>query len=146
MGPLMLSAVSLQYDISVTSFNVHFKTVYIGTYNINIFRYVCFVGRGYTIEYSLYTHKIILTCSTFYSSHTYRGIKHMDNTSKQERLNLLKVVGAQLTNKTHFYCEKLNSYEHLKILWRYVSPVPSGSFTYANKQINVQRQDCQAKH
>ena len=25
----------------------------------------------------------------------------------QERLNLLKVVGAQLTNKTHFYCEKL---------------------------------------
>ena len=23
---------------------------------------------------------------------------------------------AQLTNKTHFYCEKLNSYEHLQIL------------------------------
>ena len=34
-------------------------------------------------------------------------------TSLQERLNLLKVVEAQLTNKTHFYCEKLNSYEHL---------------------------------
>ena len=33
--------------------------------------------------------------------------------SVQEQLNLLKVVGAQLTNKTHFYCEKLNSYEHL---------------------------------
>ena len=31
----------------------------------------------------------------------------------QGQLNLLKVVGAQLTNKTHFYCEKLNSYEHL---------------------------------
>jgi len=31
----------------------------------------------------------------------------------QGRLNSLKVVGAQLTNKTHFYCEKLNSYEHL---------------------------------
>jgi len=29
------------------------------------------------------------------------------------RLNSLKIVGAQLTNKIHFYCEKLNSYEHL---------------------------------
>ena len=34
------------------------------------------------------------------------------------------VVGAQLTNKTHFYCEKLNSYEHLQILWGYLPPVP----------------------
>ena len=31
----------------------------------------------------------------------------------QEWLNSLKVVGAQLTNKTHFYCEKLIFYEHL---------------------------------
>jgi len=31
----------------------------------------------------------------------------------QGQLNSLKVVGAQLTNKTHFYCEKLNSYGHL---------------------------------
>jgi len=35
------------------------------------------------------------------------------NTARQGQLNSLKVVGAQLTNKTHFYCEKLNSYEHL---------------------------------
>ena len=42
----------------------------------------------------------------------------------QGRLNLLKVVGAQLTNKTHFNCEKLNSYEYLQILWGYVPPVP----------------------
>jgi len=35
------------------------------------------------------------------------------STLMQGRLNSLKVVGAQLTNKTHFYCEKLNSYEHL---------------------------------
>ena len=34
----------------------------------------------------------------------------------------LKVVGTQLTNKTHFYCEKLNSYEHLQILWGKVPP------------------------
>ena len=31
----------------------------------------------------------------------------------QGQLNSFKVVGAKLTNKTHFYCEKLNSYEHL---------------------------------
>ena len=43
----------------------------------------------------------------------------------QGRLNSLKVVGTQLTNKTHFYCEKLNSYEHLQILWGQVPPVPS---------------------
>ena len=49
----------------------------------------------------------------------------------QGRLNSLKVVGAQLTNKTHFYYEKLNSYEHLKILWGQVLPVPPGSATYA---------------
>ena len=30
----------------------------------------------------------------------------------QGQLNSLKVVGAQLTNKTHFCCEKLNSCEH----------------------------------
>ena len=48
----------------------------------------------------------------------------------QGRLNSLKVVGAQLTNKTHFYCEKLNSYEHLQILWRQVPPVPPGSYAY----------------
>ena len=42
----------------------------------------------------------------------------------QGRLNSLKVVGAQLTNKTHFYCAKLNSYEHLQILWGKVPPVP----------------------
>jgi len=35
------------------------------------------------------------------------------NSNSQEQLNSLKVVGAQLTNKTHFYYEKLNSYEHL---------------------------------
>jgi len=35
------------------------------------------------------------------------------NSKRQERLNSLKVVGAQLTNKTHFYYKKLNSYEHL---------------------------------
>jgi len=34
----------------------------------------------------------------------------MDN---QGWLNSLKIVGAQLTNKIYFYCEKLNSYEHL---------------------------------
>ena len=39
-------------------------------------------------------------------------------------LNSLKVVGAQLTNKTHFYSEKLKSYEHLQILWGQVPPVP----------------------
>ena len=41
----------------------------------------------------------------------------------QGRLNLLKVVGAQLTNKTHFYYKKLNSYEHLQILWGHLPPV-----------------------
>ena len=39
-------------------------------------------------------------------------------------LNSLKVVRAQLTNKTHFYCKKLNSYEHLQILWGQMPPVP----------------------
>ena len=34
-------------------------------------------------------------------------------TTSQGQLNSLKVVGAQLTNKTYFYCKKLNSYEHL---------------------------------
>ena len=48
----------------------------------------------------------------------------------QGQLNSLKVVGAQLTNKTHFYCKKLNSYEHLQILWGQVPPVPPGSATY----------------
>ena len=38
----------------------------------------------------------------------------------QGRLNSVKVVGAQLANKIHFYCEKLNFYEHLQIL----PPVP----------------------
>ena len=42
------------------------------------------------------------------------------HTRIQGRLNSLKVVGAQLTNKTHFYCEKLNSYERLQILWAQV--------------------------
>jgi len=42
---------------------------------------------------------------------------------------LTQVVGAQLTNKTHFYCEKLNSYEHLLILrWH----VPPGSTAYVS--------------
>ena len=40
-------------------------------------------------------------------------------------LNSLKVVGVQLTSKTYFYCKKLNSYEHLQILWGQVPPVPS---------------------
>ena len=43
--------------------------------------------------------------------------------SNRGRLNSLKVVGAQLTNKIHFYCKKLNSYEHLQILWGQVPPV-----------------------
>jgi len=38
---------------------------------------------------------------------------HVEKYEDQGQLNSLKVVGAQLTNKTHFYCEKLNSYEHL---------------------------------
>ena len=64
----------------------------------------------------------------------------------QGRLNSFKVVGAQLTNKTHFYCEKLNSYEHahLQILWRQMLPLPPGStdgcncvlFVYMLKDIN----------
>ena len=42
----------------------------------------------------------------------------------------LKVVGAQLTNKTHIYnCEKLNSYEYLQIIGQ-VSRVPPGSNSY----------------
>ena len=50
-------------------------------------------------------------------------------------LNPLKVVKAQLTNKTHLYCEKLysythRSYEHLLILWGQVPPVPPGSAAY----------------
>ena len=48
----------------------------------------------------------------------------------QGQLNSLKVVGAQLTNKTHFYCEKLNSYEHLQILWGQMPPVPPGFAAY----------------
>jgi len=55
--------------------------------------------------------------------HTHKYI-HTPHTSAQERLNSLKVVGAQLTNKTHFYCEKLNSYEHLYILCGHLFPVP----------------------
>ena len=51
-------------------------------------------------------------------------IRNICCTHSQGRLNSLKVVGAQLTNKTHFYCEKLNSYEHLQILWGEVPPVP----------------------
>ena len=46
------------------------------------------------------------------------------------QLNLFKVVGAQLTNKTHFYCEKLNSYEHLQIYGGKCSQYPSGSAVY----------------
>ena len=30
---------------------------------------------------------------------------------------LTQNCGAQLTSKTHFYCKKLNSYEHLQMLW-----------------------------
>ena len=37
-----------------------------------------------------------------YIIHTYTGAAE-----------LTQSCGAQLTNKTHFYCEKLNSYEHL---------------------------------
>ena len=47
----------------------------------------------------------------------------------QGQLNLLKVLRAQLTNKTHLHCEKLNSYECLQILWGQVSPVPPAWFT-----------------
>ena len=43
----------------------------------------------------------------------------------QGQLNSLKVVGAQLTNNTHFYCEKLNSNEHLQILWGKCLQCPS---------------------
>ena len=54
----------------------------------------------------------------FLDKHGVNMDKHRVNVSNhrgkhQGRLNSLKVVGAQLTNKTHFYCEKLNSYEHL---------------------------------
>ena len=42
----------------------------------------------------------------------------------QGQLNSLKVVGAQLSNKTHFYWEKLNSYEHLQILWGLAPSAP----------------------
>ena len=48
----------------------------------------------------------------------------MRETIIHRQLNSLKVVGAQLTNKTHFYCEKLSSYEHLQILLGQVPPVP----------------------
>ena len=40
------------------------------------------------------------------------------------RLNSLKIVEAQLTNKVHFYCEKLYSNECLQILWIQILPVP----------------------
>ena len=39
-------------------------------------------------------------------------------------------MGAQLTNKTHFCCTKLNFYEHLQILWGHVPSVPPSSATY----------------
>ena len=41
----------------------------------------------------------------------------------------LKVVEAQLTNKTNIYSEKLNSYEYLQIFGQ-VPRVPPGSNTY----------------
>ena len=41
-----------------------------------------------------------------------------------EVAELTQSCGAQLTNKTHFYCEKLNSYEHLEILWENAPSAP----------------------
>ena len=49
----------------------------------------------------------------------------------QWRLNLLKVVGAHLTNKTNFYGKKLNSYEQLIKVVGHVFPMPPGSAAYA---------------
>ena len=37
---------------------------------------------------------------------------------------LTQSSGAQLTNNTHFYCEKLNSYDHLKNFEGASAPVP----------------------
>jgi len=53
--------------------------------------------------------------ATFFINTLFEDIERSINTNigPQGRLNSLKVVGAQLTNKTHFYCEKLNFYEHL---------------------------------
>ena len=39
-------------------------------------------------------------------------------------------TGGTITNKTHFCCEKLNSYEHLQILWGQVPSLPPGSAAY----------------
>ena len=64
---------------------------------------------------------------------TFGHVKY--HTERQGRLNSLKVVGAQLINKTHFYCEKLNSYEHLQTLWGQVPPVPPGSAAYAERKL-----------
>ena len=36
---------------------------------------------------------------------------------KQWQLNSLKVVGVQLTSKTHFYCKKLNTYKFSRGKW-----------------------------
>ena len=49
----------------------------------------------------------------------------------QGRLNLLKVVGAHLTNKTNFYGKKLNSYEQLiKVVGACAPSAPPGSTAY----------------
>jgi len=51
---------------------------------------------------------------------------YVDQTGAAQ-LNLLKNVGTQQSNKTHFYCKKLTFYDQLikLILWGQVPSVPS---------------------
>ena len=50
----------------------------------------------------------------------------------QWRLNSLKVVGVQLTNKTYVFLlwKAMSNNEHFLILWGQVPPMPPGYTTY----------------
>ena len=52
------------------------------------------------------------------------------NTGAAELTQSMVAQLAKLANKTHFCCEKLNSYEHLKIWWGHMPPVAPGSIAY----------------
>ena len=54
-----------------------------------------------------------------------------------EVVEFTQSCGAQLTYKTNFYCEKLNSYEHLKFCGGICLQCPPGSAAYDHKYVYI---------
>ena len=79
-----------------------------------------------------YIYTYIFNCKSF--PYLRYGIEYIPGVAEL-------TVGAQLSNKKHFHCEKLNSYEHLQILWGKCPQCPPGSAaygTYAYQAIHMQ--------